>query len=189
MTDLFAATRSVRIIRVPVLVLLILTASLLGTSVARADQPVVPVPSADPAMTAAFAKARSSIDAFLTQWRAPRNGANSFSVKLGLIDTKYRPGFAIVRPDQPTDAEIEWFWINLVRETGGVYEGTIGNDPESIHNVRLGQTIRFVRDDIGDWMYFRAGHIVGNATICPALAHAPEADRREMRDRYGVVCD
>ncbi len=44
--------------------------------------------------------------------------------------------------------------------------------PRRSHNVTMGQTIHFTRADIGDWMYFQNGKIIGNATACPALAHA-----------------
>jgi uncharacterized protein YegJ (DUF2314 family) len=51
--------------------------------------------------------------------------------------------------------------------------------------------MQFVRKtpDSRDWMYFLNRRMVGNATACPALAHASPEERRIMREQYGLVCD
>lgn len=174
--------------------LLALTIHVLATSVPgmgpiQVDLPTIPVPTGDAAMSAAFAKARAGVDDFLARLRNPPAGSSAFSVKIGLIDTQTGPGFAIVRPDQPGETKVEWFWISHLREVDGGYEGLIDNEPESIRNIHDHQIIRFVTDDIGDWMYLQNGRIVGNATLCPELVYAPESDRQMMRDRFGVVCE
>ena len=38
-------------------------------------------------------------------------------------------------------------------------------------------------------MYLQDGKIVGNATACPALAHASAEERRQMKEQYGLDCD
>ena len=64
----------------------------------------------------------------------------------------------------------------------------IGNEPETLRNVRYGQVVAFTRADVGDWMYRRNGKMIGNSTACAALAHASTEERREMKVKYGVDC-
>src|ERR1700722_1849524 len=148
-----------------------------GPVFANDPNPVPKVPKGDPAMTAAFARAAAGLDEFFAKWRNPPVGAERFSVKIGLTDTPGAPGF------------VEWFWTNHLRAEATGFSAQLSNEAESLHNVSFGQTIHFARQDIGDWMYFQNGKIVGNATACPALAHASAEERRQMKEEYGLACD
>ncbi len=160
-------------------------------SLAQDANPIPKVPKGDPAMSAAFARAASGLDGFFAKLRDPPPGAQRFSVKIGLKDSPGEPGYTIVRPDlaASADGRVEWFWVNTLRPEGAGFSAKIANDPDWLHNVAFGQTIRFARQDIGDWMYFQDGKIVGNATACPALAHASAEERREMKEKYGLQCE
>jgi len=151
--------------------------------------PVPLVRKGDPAMNAAFARAAATFDDFLAVWRRPPADAKGFAVKLGIVDTKDAPGFAIVRSDSDTNAFVEWFWCGDLQGDGERFTARIGDEPEVVRNVRYGQIVRFTRADIGDWMYWRGDKIVGNATACPALAHATAQERQQMKDQYGIACD
>ncbi len=79
--------------------------------------------------------------------------------------------------------------MHNLRVDGAGFAAEIGNDSETLRNVSFGDTIHFTRLDIGDWMYFQNGKIIGNATACPALAHASVDERRQMKEQYGIACD
>lgn len=160
-----------------------------GTADARDPNPVPQVPKEDPAMTAAFAKASASLDEFFAKWHNPPPNAQGFSVKIGLTETPGAPGYAIVLPGKSASGPVEWFWTRNLRQDGAGFSAQIGNDAEQVHSVTLGQVIRFTRQDIGDWMYFQNGKIIGNATACPALAHASAQERQQMKEQYGLDCN
>ena len=160
-----------------------------GSAFALDPNPVPNVPKGDPAMSAAFAHAAATLDGFLAKWRDPPPGAEGFSVKIGVMDTAAAPGYAIVKPDSPIDNPVEWFWTHDLRQEGDGFAAEIDNEADLLRNVAGGETVHFKRQDIGDWMYFQDGKIVGNATACPALAHASAADRRQMKEQYGIDCD
>jgi uncharacterized protein YegJ (DUF2314 family) len=160
-----------------------------GPVFANDPNPVPKVPKGDPAMTAAFARAAAGLDEFFAKWRNPPVGAERFSVKIGLTDAPGAPGYAIVRPGGGAPGFVEWFWTNHLRAEATGFSAQLSNEAESLHNVSFGQTIHFARQDIGDWMYFQNGKIVGNATACPALAHASAEERRQMKEEYGLACD
>lgn len=183
MVDIRAKLK-VRLLAAPLL------ASLLsGVAIAGDPNPVPMVPKGDPAMSAAFARAAAGLDGFLAKWRDPPPGSERFAVKIGLTDAPGAPGYVIVRPDGPATGQVEWFWASDLHAEGAGFSAQLSNDAENLRNVSFGQTIHFMREDIGDWMYFQNGKIVGNATACPALAHASAEERREMREQYGLACD
>jgi uncharacterized protein YegJ (DUF2314 family) len=154
------------------------------------DREAVPrAPTGDPAMAAGFARAAASFDAFLVTWRAPPPGAKGFTVKIGLRDTSAAPRYAIVPPPALVPDPVEWFWTSGFRRDGDGFAAEISNDADLLHNVLEGATIDFTRQDIGDWMCLQDGKIVGNFTTCPALAHASAAERRQMKEQYGIDCD
>jgi uncharacterized protein YegJ (DUF2314 family) len=160
-----------------------------GMAFADESNPAPKVPKGDAAMSAAFAHAAAGLDGFFAKWRQPPPGAEGFSVKIGLTDAQGAPGYAIVRPDTPATRQVEWFWTNNLRAEGAGFSAQIGNNAEELHNVVFGQTIHFTARDIGDWMYFQNGKIIGNATACPALAYASAEERRQMKEQYGLDCD
>ena len=160
-----------------------------GSAFALDSNPVPNVPKGDPAMSAAFAHAAATLDGFFAKWRNPPRGAEGFTVKIGVMDTAAAPGYAIVKPDSPVANPVEWFWTSDLRQEGDGFVAEIGNQAELLRNVSGGETVHFKRQDIGDWMYFQDGKIVGNATACPALAHATATERRQMKEQYGIDCD
>lgn len=163
---------------------------LLGLSSAwgRDPNPVPTLPKDDAAMQAAFAKARAGFDGFLALLAHPPRGAANFAVKIGLVDAP-GGGCSIVRPGQDYVGRAEFFWVSNLSRSNDGFSGQISNDPESVHCARLGDPLRFVREDVADWTYVQDGKIKGNATACPALAHASEQERRRMALDYGLLCD
>jgi len=166
---------------------LALAAVFFGTALASDPAPLVP--KDDAAMLAAFDRAAAGLDDFLAKWRKPPAGAGSFSVKVGLVDTSTRPGYAVVRPGASPGKFVEWFWMINLREEGAGFAAEIGNDVAYLDNVAAGQTIHFTRPDIADWMYVQGEKIVGNFTTCPALAHASTEERHQVEEQLGIKCD
>jgi uncharacterized protein YegJ (DUF2314 family) len=184
----FVAARTAFKVRLSAAVLLLIV-SHSGTALAGDPNPVTMVPKGDPAMTAAFAHAAAGLDGFLAKWRSPPPGADRFAVKVGLVDATGAPGYALVRPGEGAASQVEWFWVSHLQAEGANFSAEIANDPDELQNVAFGQTIHFARQDIGDWMYFQNGKIIGNATACPALAHGSAEERRQMKEQYGLACD
>lgn len=114
-------------------------------------------------MSDACQRAAVTFDDFLAAWRNPSTGASGFAVKLSLVDVADGRGFAVVRPDAETTAAVEWFWCGDLAGDGERFTARVGAEPAALRNVRYGQIIAFARADVGDWMYWRNGKIVGNA--------------------------
>ena len=129
----------------------------------------------DAAMLQAFAKAKSSLGAFLA-----RVAAKDPLVQEPLVKLKVQDGDAV-----------EYFWIGSLSQESGGLKGTVKNDPEVVHNIKNGQTISFPRSQIFDWMYTDAnsGKMIGNYTACALLTHEKPSEAAEFRRIYHLDCD
>jgi uncharacterized protein YegJ (DUF2314 family) len=171
------------IIRSVVLVVALGGIGLAASRLRGQDDVTVNVPTGDPAMVAAFQKARAGLGDFLVKLSHPPTGTNNYSVKVGIKDGPAQ-GFSIVSGSENG----EFFWIVNLHSTGSGFVGQIGNPPELVKNVKEGQAIAFGRGDIVDWLYFEFGKLKGNYTACPALLQGPREQLEMMRKRYGLEC-
>ena len=129
----------------------------------------------EPAMKRAFERARASLDEFLLKAKAPPSGLSAFSVKVGVSQGK----------------DVEYFWINDFVEVGDGFEGKIGNTPQMIKTVSLGQRYRFTKAEIVDWLYIDRPQrkMVGNFTYCALLTKESKKDAEAARKRYNLDCE
>ena len=136
---------------------------------------VTGVKAEDAAMLRAFAKARGTLDNFLTLATTgdPRITAPSLKVKI------------------EDSGAVEYFWVADFSQTDKGFSGRIDNDPESVHNVKLGQVITFPKSQIYDWTYVDSttGRSIGNFTACALLTHESPKDAAEFKNVYHLDCD
>jgi uncharacterized protein YegJ (DUF2314 family) len=144
------------------------------TQQANADH-VAMVTAEDPAMLRAFAKARGTLDSFLHLAASGDPNIKGPSVKVKIED----------------NGAVEYFWITDFSATATGFSGSINNDPESVHSVKLGQVITFPRSQIYDWTYIDNGtkQTVGNFTACALLTHESPKDAAEFKTTYHLACD
>ena len=110
---------------------------------------VLSVAEDDPDMTAAISKSRSLLPQFWQVFYNREHGETDFSLKVKITDK----------------GKAEHFWaVNVERKKGKIF-GTINNDPEIVHNVKIGDRIPIPDDDISDWLYMQNGKMVGNYTL------------------------
>jgi len=124
------------------------------------------VPSDDPEMIEAQAKARATLAEFWSKLERPGPGETDFALKVAL----------------PVNATAqEHIWVANVQRRGGKIFGRISNEPVDLKNVRLGQRIEIAESQISDWTYLRAGKIVGNFTVRPILKRLPPQEVERYR--------
>jgi len=123
----------------------------LGCSKASMEDEVISVKEDDAEMKAAIAMARSKLQEFWDVFKLRPNGESDFSLKVHLTDG---------------DAS-EHFWVTDIERTEDKIFGTIDNEPEFVHTVKLGQRIEVPDESISDWRYMRDGKMVGNFTESP----------------------
>jgi uncharacterized protein YegJ (DUF2314 family) len=117
-------------------------------------------------MDAAIAQARSSVDRFISELTKPTG--TSHAVKAPIED----------------DGEVEHFWLTEVIYRNGKFEGTIGNEPGAVGNVKMGQKWTIGKTEISDWMFMRDGKMHGNYTMRPLLKAMPEGEAARFRSMF-----
>lgn len=114
-------------------------------------------------MNAAISQARESLPHFWQVFDTRDRGESDFALKVRIKD---RHG-------------TEHFWVTDLRRDGGKVYGLIGNDPNTVTTVKLGDEIEVPNGDITDWLYMRDGKMVGNYTVRPLFKEmsAEEVER------------
>lgn len=129
----------------------------------------------DPAMRAAFKKARASLDRFFTETSTPTDNMETISLKVAVREGK----------------KVEYFWITpFTRDLHGQkFSGAIDEKPAILKKVKEDQVIKFKRADIVDWMYVQIKPRVmhGNYTTCVQAKDSP-ADLVALKKQYGLDC-
>jgi uncharacterized protein YegJ (DUF2314 family) len=110
---------------------------------------VIHVADDDPGMNAAIAKARATVDAFITALQSPRPNQTEFSVKMAFTDR----------------GKTEHMWLSPVTYDGTKFQGIVNNDPEMVKNVKIGQEVTVAPGEISDWMYVENEKLVGGETL------------------------
>jgi uncharacterized protein YegJ (DUF2314 family) len=143
---------------------LLLLACLVAAMLAlRADDPVIGVDADDAQMNAAIAHAKATLPSFLKIFQA--NGADSYSIKVPITDK----------------GQTEYFWLSDISYAGGKFTGTIDNDPELVHNVKLGQKMTVESSQVADWLYMKGDKMYGNFTVRVLLPKMSPEDRAKIQ--------
>lgn len=140
----------------------------------RRDE-IVRMQDEDPAMAAAFRKAKLTLDEFLRTAASPPANASAFAVKVPVSD----------------DRDTEYFWIVPFSRDGDSFKGRLGNAPRLVRHVREGQEIRFSKSQIVDWLYVDVAkrRMHGNFTACALLTKERKEEAAKFRKLYGLECD
>ena len=131
---------------------------------------VIAVSADDQEMNAAIAKARSSLPKFWAHLSKPLADEDYFSLKLQLKDGSHS----------------EHFWCDNIVGNENSATCIIGNDPETVKTVKLGDRVVVDRDKISDWMIRKHSKIFGGATIRPLL---PKMDKSEAAALRATLSD
>jgi uncharacterized protein YegJ (DUF2314 family) len=149
----------------------LLGAALLGLAAplgAEAQDETVAVAADDPEMQAAIRQARAGLPVFFGHATSPGPDEGGFMVKYDL------------RPD----GRAEFIWAEVISHKGDVTLARLLNTPLDVRFAKDQQVS--VRDKaVVDWAYWRAGTLVGGATMRVLVARMPPGEARELLDRFG----
>ena len=134
------------------------------------DDSVIGVEAHDEKMNAAIAHARSTVKDFVQRLQNPKSTDNGFSVKKKIEDGD----------------EVEHFWLTDISYSNGTFTGLIGNDPQSVRNVKFGQRAQVNSTEITDWMYLDGTKMVGNFTLRVLLERMPKEQAKEIREKFQI---
>ncbi|MEO0817580.1 MAG: DUF2314 domain-containing protein [Pseudomonadota bacterium] len=130
------------------------------TTVEREGEPTVTYAEHGSAMEAAIAEAQASFDHFLEAKAAGVAPGESFTVKVGFADNT---------------GSFEHIWVDAVRAKGEGFAGILANQPLNLRDYsRLGEPVKFTRDQVSDWGYIDGDRLRGHFTTRLLLGNIPE---------------
>ena len=127
--------------------------------------------SEDKEMNNAIIKAKKSFNEFIIALTKPTKSQNGFSVK---VPFKFDNGN-------------EHIWISDVQLDSGKMIGFVGNVPDKIKNLTIGQKITIDKDNISDWMYLDSNVLVGGFTIRVLYSRMSEAEKKQFESENQII--
>ena len=83
----------------------------------------------------------------------------------------------------------EHIWVSHVTLKNNKYYGVIDNFPESTTDVKVGDTIQIVNDNISDWMYVENKKLRGGFTIRVLRNRMTESERDQFDTGNGLIIE
>jgi uncharacterized protein YegJ (DUF2314 family) len=119
------------------------------------------------AMRQAVEKAQATLDDFLVKATQLPAGTRAYAVKFAVKEGR----------------ETEYFWVNEFSWSDGTFTGRINDEPRLVKSIKPGQTYKFSRFDIVDWMYIdeNSGRTFGNFTACALSSKKAPAEAGEVK--------
>ena len=110
------------------------------------EAPVIPIDD-DPRLKAAEAEARRRFGEF--EEAVQNHDGDGFSVKVAIT----------------VDGNTEHIWVDVERISDGKIEGTLGNEPVELGDLRLGSKVTIEKGQVEDWAIIRGSDMVGAFTL------------------------
>lgn len=127
--------------------------------------------SDDKQMNEAITESRLTFDDFLTAFKNKKANQSDFSIKMPF----------------PTSYGTEHIWlVNIELKDGKVF-GQVGNVPENITSIKLGDMVQIENDKISDWFYIEDNKLIGGLTIRVLRDRMTPTERRQFDRDFGVT--
>jgi uncharacterized protein YegJ (DUF2314 family) len=137
------------------------------------DEDIVYFEPDDPDMNRAIAQARETLPSFWRLFSTDRDVAETASLKMAF-------------PVPGTKDGNEYMWLIDIRRDGRTIKGVLDNQPESIRNLKKGDTVTIDPERISDWSYVRDGRMYGSYTTRVMLKHLSEQEAEEYLEFLSV---
>jgi len=136
---------------------------------------VVDVSRDDPEMNAAIQEAQNTLDVFIAALQAPKPSQTHFSIKAG-----FHYG------DQ---GGAEHIWLSDISYDGNLFKGTIGNDVYYVPNLKYGDPVTVLRDNISDWMIVENGKMIGGYTIRVLYCRMSPREQKQFLESIKMIIE
>ena len=139
--------------------------------VRKGEPDIYNVTNEDQEMNNAINKAKKSFNEFIIALTKP---------------TKSQIGFCVKVPF-PNDNGNEHIWISDVQFDSGKMIGFVGNVPDKIKNLTIGQKITIDKDNISDWMYLDSSVLMGGFTIRVLYSRMSDAEKKQFESENQII--
>lgn len=140
----------------------------------REGEPVIyNVEDTDEGMNLAIEKAKERFVDFENAFTADSMSFSDFAIKCRF----------------KTESGGEHMWLTDVTVQDGNYYGVINNVPENTSELKFGDTVKIVKDNISDWMYVDNGRLRGGYTIREIRNRLTDTERKQFDSEIGLIVE
>ena len=111
------------------------------------NENTIGISSYDSQMNNAILEARNKLPEFINHLNNP-NKHQIFLIKVRFVD----------------DDKFEHMWVKNIKYDGKYFYGKLNNNPASIRNYYFGQSVKFTKDDVSDWVILSNNNTIGYFT-------------------------
>lgn len=83
----------------------------------------------------------------------------------------------------------EHIWLRNIIIKDKKYVGIVANLPESISNIKIGDTIRILKNNISDWMYIDNNKLRGGYTIHLLRKRMTDSEKKQFDAKSGLIIE
>ena len=143
------------------------------TKTEREGEPAIySVTDEDAQMNAAMQKAKETLPKFTEALLDNRPETRNFALK---------KAFATI------DGGKEHIWISNISWQGTQFMGIVGNVPNKIPSLALGDSVSIESDEVSDWMYLENDVLAGGYTIRLLYQRMSPAEREHFSKETSIV--
>ena len=139
----------------------------------KGEPPIYSVQNDDAEMNHAIFKAIQTLDTFKVALLSKNKEFKYFALK-----TRYL-----------TATGSEHIWLKNIIIKDKKYVGIVANLPESIPDVKLGDTISILKNNITDWMYLDNKKLRGGFTIQLLRKRMTKAEKKQFDAQSGFIIE
>ncbi len=139
--------------------------------------------NSDPAMKAAYRKARATFRFFWREvaWERRRIVP---ALDLACVKAPFSDGEGNApTPDRP---DVEQMWLEEIDFDGEFVSGALLNTPNWVRTIKAGDAVRFPLGAISDWMYAIRGEVYGAFTVNLLRSQMSGGERRDHDAAWGL---
>lgn len=97
--------------------------------------------------------------------------------------------FSIKMAFDTNDSGIEHIWLSNIQKKKGKLFGEVGNEPNDVSNLSLGQRVEIDENRISDWMIIENNKLIGGHTIRAIRNRMSELEKAEFDRQFGVIIE
>ena len=139
----------------------------------KGEPPIYSVRNDDSEMNHAILKAIQTLDTFKMALLSKNKDLKYFALKSRFI----------------TANGSEYIWLKNIILKDKKYVGIVANLPESILDVKLGDTISILKNNISDWMYIDNKKLRGGYTIRLLRKRMTEYEKKQFDAESGLIIE
>lgn len=134
---------------------------------------IVNVSNDDLEMNAAIQRAQETLPLFIEAYQTSSYADDHFTIK---VKFPYGTGDAA-----------EHMWITDLTVTEKGFTGILGNEPEYIHDLQMGDTVDVKLENVTDWMILRDGQMLGGFSVHLLRSRMSETEQKQFDEQMGFT--